>query len=145
MEVADDELLIDCSAYGIAATPAVPIFSDHLITLQQIRHGSPTFNAALIAFLEANREDDEERNRLAPPNPAPSKPADILMMLIYTWLAAEQWRKEPDLKRWISHSRLNLTRGVGQRRDDPRVRAALERYVTHLPLAIPNMRALADA
>ena len=145
LEVADDELLIDCSAYGIAATPAVPIFSDHLITLQQIRHGSPTFNAALIAFLEANREDDEERNRVAPPNPAPSKPADILMMLIYTWLAAEQWRKEPDLKRWISHSRLNLTRGVGARRDDPRVRAALERYVTHLPLAIPNMRALADA
>ena len=97
--VGNDELLIDCSARGIPNQAAVPIFTDHLITLQQVRHGSPTFNAALIAFLEAHRDHDEERNRLAPPNPSPSKPADILMMLIRTWVAADRWRNEPDLKR----------------------------------------------
>lgn len=145
MTIGRDELVIDRSARGIASPPTVPIFTDRSITLQQVRHGSPTFNAALLAFLEAHRDHDEERNRLAPPNPSPTKPADILMMLVRTWVAAERWRREPDVKHWISHSRLNLTRGVGATMNDPRVRAAVERYVTHLPQAMQNLRALAKA
>lgn len=143
LNISDDELLIDCSAYGLAASPEVPIFQDNKIILQQIRHASPTFNAALIAVLEVHRDDNNERNRLAPPNVFTSKPSDILMMLVRTWVAADRWRGEPDVKSWIAHSRLNLTRGVSTKMDDPQVRAAVERYVAHLPKAIQNMRALA--
>lgn len=143
LSISIDELLIDCSAYGLAASPKVPIFQDNKIILQQIRHASPTSNAALIAFLEVHRDDNNERNRLVPPNVSTSKPSDILMMLVRTWVAADRWRGEPDVKSWIAHSRLKLTRGVSTRMDDPRVRAAVERYVAHLPKAIQNMRALA--
>jgi len=145
MKLSENELLIDCSAYGLTASPAVPIFSEGLITLQQVRHASPVFNAALMAFLEAHRDDDTERNRLAPPNPAVSKPADIMMMLLRTWDAAERWRQEPDLRNWISNSRLNLARGVSTRRHDPQVRAALERYIAYVPQAMQNMARLVDA
>lgn len=145
LPVSEEELFIDCSAYGIAPSPPVPIFADHKITLQQIRHASPTFNAALIAVLETHRDDDDERNWLADPNPPVSKPADILMMLVKTWVSADRWRNEPDLRSWISHSRLNLARGVGKKMDDPQIRAALEHYVAYVPQAIQNLRHLAAA
>ena len=143
LSIGTKELMVDCSAYGLAPAPPVPIFRQDAIVLQQIRHASPTFNAALIAFLEAHRDTDDERNWLAPPNGYTSKPADILMMLIHTWDAAERWRGVPDVKEWISHSRLNLTRGLSAHMNDPRVRAAVERYVTNLPKARKNMLALA--
>ena len=98
LSISIDELLIDSSAYGLAASPKVQIFQDNKIILQQIRHASPTFNAALIAFLEVHRDDNNERNRLAPPNVSTNKPSDILMMLVRTWVAADHWRSEPDVK-----------------------------------------------
>ena len=98
LSISIDELLIDSSAYGLAAPPKVQIFQDNKIILQQIRHASPTFNAALIAFLEVHRDDNNERNRLAPPNVSTNKPSDILMMLVRTWVAADHWRSEPDVK-----------------------------------------------
>lgn len=145
LTVRDDELLIDCSAYGIAPSPAVPIFAEHKITLQQIRHASPTFNAAFIAVLETHRDNDDDRNWLAEPNPPASRPADILMMLVRTWISADRWRHEPDLRTWISNSRLNLARGVGKKMENPQIRSALERYVVYVPQAIENLRRLANA
>ena len=44
-------LVIDCSARGLSPSPPVPIFAGDAVRLQQVRHNSPTFNAALIAFL----------------------------------------------------------------------------------------------
>lgn len=137
-----DELIIDCSARGLAPSPPVPVFDDDTIRLQQLRHNSPTFNAALIAFIEAHRDDDFERNRLAPPNPYPSTPRDMASMLTRTWITARIWQGEPDVQSWIDQSRLNLTRGLAQRMADPPVRAAVERFVTHVAEATRRMPTL---
>src|SRR3712207_8502747 len=48
--------------------PATPIFQDGRIVLQQVRHLSPCFNAALAAFVEAHRDEDADKNRLCPPD-----------------------------------------------------------------------------
>lgn len=130
--VTDGALMIDCSARGLAPSPPVAVFDGDTIRLQQLRHNSPTFNAALIAYIEAHRDDDTERNRLAPPNPFPSTPGDMATMLARTWIAARIWQGEPDVQHWIDASRLNLTRGLADRMDDARVRAAVERFVTHV-------------
>src|SRR6202035_1190942 len=41
---------IDCTALGLNNAPGTPIFQRARIVLQQVRHLSPCFNAALIAF-----------------------------------------------------------------------------------------------
>ena len=61
-----ETLHVDCTALGLTDAPARPIFEPGRIVLQQVRHLSPCFNAALIGFLEANRADDAEKNRLVP-------------------------------------------------------------------------------
>ena len=43
-------LHVDCSAIGLRDSPAVPIFDAGQIVLQQVRYGSPSFNAALVGL-----------------------------------------------------------------------------------------------
>ena len=72
-DTGSDVVHVDCTAQGLSRAPAVPVFQDGRIVLQQIRQNSPTFNSALIAFVEVHREDDADRNRLCPPNPVPAE------------------------------------------------------------------------
>ena len=67
-EVAMDagSLYVDCTAVGLAPSTARPIFETDRVTFQHIREGSPSFNAGLIGYLEATRDDPAEQNRLAP-------------------------------------------------------------------------------
>jgi hypothetical protein len=71
-----NQVHVDCSAAGLRKATARPIFEPGLITLQQVRTCQPTFNAALVAYLEASGRSDEERNRLCPPNPYPTTALD---------------------------------------------------------------------
>lgn len=137
-----DTLLVDCSARGLAPSPAAPIFDGDTIRLQQVRHNSPTFNAALLGFIEAHRDDDAEKNRLARPNPFPSTPADMAKMLTRTWAGARIWQTESDIQRWIDGSRLNLMRGLVERMGDAHVRSGVERFVTHVADATRRLPAL---
>ena len=45
------DLHVDCTARGLGDAPDVPIFGQQIV-LQQVRHNSPTFNAAMIGFVE---------------------------------------------------------------------------------------------
>jgi hypothetical protein len=62
-------LHVHCAADGLRRPPPLPIFGADRITLQPVRTGLVPFNAALVAFVEAHRKDDAEKNRLCPPNP----------------------------------------------------------------------------
>ena len=61
-----DVLHVDCTALGLNKASAKPIFQPRRIVVQQVRHLSPSFNAALIGFVEAHRDDDVDKNRLLP-------------------------------------------------------------------------------
>ena len=112
MDTSTGVLHVDCTAYGLRVAPATPIFQADRIVIQQVRQNSPTFNAALIAFIEAHRDDDAERNRLCPPNPFASSIEDWPGMTRRTFEVEQVWLGEPDLAGWMAESRLNLLRGL---------------------------------
>jgi hypothetical protein len=134
-----DVLHVDCTALGLRDAPPTPIFQPGRIVLQQVRHLSPSFNAALVGFVEAHRDDDADKNRLCPPNPYPASVHDWPRMVSRTWRTERRWISEPDLMGWVAASRLNLVRALPEHVGEPRVQTALERYVTNVGPAIERL------
>ena len=143
VETGPDVLHVDCTALGLRDAPPVPIFTPDRIVLQQVRHNSPCFNAALLGYVEAQRDDDADKNRLCPPNPVPSSMDDYPRMVSSTWTAEQRWSREPDLASWVVASRLNLLRGLPDRMAEPSVRTAVDRFVRHVGGAIERLSRLA--
>ena len=137
-----DVLHVDCTARGLRDAPATPIFAPGRIVLQQVRHLSPCFNAALIAFVEAHRDEDADRNRLCPPNPYPKSIEDWPRMISRTWRTEAGWLAEPDLFAWVANSRLNLVRALPDHAAEPPAQTAIKRYLTHVGNAIQNLTQL---
>jgi hypothetical protein len=137
-------LHVDCTALGLNNAPAIAVFQPGRIVLQQVRYLSPAFNAALIGFVEAHRDDDAAKNRLCPTHAYPSSPQDWPRMMCCTWSAERRWRSEPDLAAWIATSRLNLMRGLPDHAAEPAVQAAVQRYLTHVGPAFERLSGWAD-
>ena len=139
----DSEILhVDCTALGLSGAPAVPVFQGDRIVLQQVRQNSPSFNAAIIAFIEAHRSEDAEKNRLCPPNPYTRSIDDWPGMSRRTWTVEQRWLSEPDVAGWVAGSRLNLLRGLPERAADPPVQAAVQRFVAHVGPALERLAEL---
>ena len=68
---------VDCTAYGLREVAPRPIFEEERITPQSLMGGFTTFNAALVGFVEAARDNDADKNRLCPPDGLP-QPVDRL-------------------------------------------------------------------
>lgn len=139
---ATDVLHIDCTALGLSNAPAMPIFQPGRIVLQQVRHLSPSFNAALIGFVEARRESDADKNRLCPPNPYPSSIEDWPRMMRRTWRTEARWLSEPDVAAWVAASRLNLMGALPDHANEPSVQAAVKRYLTYVKAAVDRLSQL---
>jgi len=130
---------IDCTALGLNNAPGTPIFEPGRIVLQQVRHLSPCFNAAVIAFVEAHRDEDADRNRLCPPNPYPSSIDDWPGMMSRTWRAEGVWSREPDLAVWVAGSRLNLLRALPKHAAEPAAQSAVERLAKNVRAAVDRL------
>ena len=133
---------VDCTAHGLRSAPATPVFQPGRIVLQQVRQNSPTFNAALIGWVEAHRDEDADKNRLCPPNPYPSSIDDWPGLSWRTWQVEQRWLREPDVSSWVAASRLNLLRGLPDHAAEPSVKAAIERFLTHVGPATERLREL---
>ena len=133
-------LHVDCTALGLNDAPATSIFQPGWIVLQQVRYLSPCFNAALIGFLEAHRDDDADKNRLCPSTPYPGRIEDWPRLMRTTWRTEAQWLSEPDLAAWMAASRLNLMRALPDHATETAVQTAVKRYLTHVGAAVERMR-----
>ncbi|MEL6324681.1 MAG: NAD(P)-binding protein, partial [Pseudomonadota bacterium] len=86
-----DVLHVDCSASAVGNMDVCPVFQDDAIRLQTVRSVQPVFSAAFIAYVEATRDTDEEKNRLCTVVPLPNHAEDWLkmqaafMMNQYNW------------------------------------------------------------
>jgi hypothetical protein len=138
-ETGPETLHVDCTAIGLTNAPATPIFEPDRIVLQQVRQLSPCFNAALIGFVEAHRDNDADKNRLCPPNPYTSTIEDYPRTVSRTWKTEMRWSSESDLSAWVADSRLNLLRALAEHAGEPSVQAAVQRYLTHLSPAIERL------
>ena len=141
-ETSTDVLHVDCTALGLNNAPATPVFQPARIVIQQVRQLSPSFNAALVGFVEAHRDDDADKNELCPPNPYPSSIEDWPRMVNRTWRTEGRWLTEPDLSAWVAKSRLNLLRALPDHAAEPSVQAAVKRYLAHVGTAIERLKQL---
>ena len=136
------QVYVDCSAPGLRLAPARPVFAGDQITLQQIRACQPTFNAALIGYVEASRHDEEEKNLLCPPNPYPDTATDWIPTTCAAQRALTTWLSDADLSAWMERARLNAARGIGDHLAEPRVQTALTRMFANAEPAVTNLEAL---
>jgi hypothetical protein len=136
---APDDLYIDCTAIAFGRIVPRPMFEADRITLQPVRTCQPCLNSALIGRLEATRDDLEDKNRLCPPNPYPSVPEDWMRMFVASNMAQFTWAQDPDLAGWLGRSRLNVSRGTKERRDEPALRAPLQRIKQSMGPALANL------
>lgn len=136
------DLYVHCAARGLNPAPAIPIFTEERITPQPIRIGLIPFNAALVGYVEATRADTEKKNHLCPPNRLPDVPLDWARGTLIGMTADYLWSREPDISDWLERARLNPTRGVRARRDEPKLQKALKRYVEQARPALERLRQL---
>ena len=132
------EVHVDCTARGLGAAAARPIFEDRRITLQSLMGGFTTYNAALIGYVEASRDHDIEKNRLCPPTAPPTAPVDWISFYRSVLRTTALHGAESDLAAFQDASRLSLTRGLSARLGDPQVLAAVDRWMTHADDALRN-------
>jgi hypothetical protein len=137
-----NQVYVDCTGDGIRRAPVRPIFEPNRITLQQVRTCQPTFNAALVAFVESVRDDNVEKNRLCPPHLYPDAALGWLSVTSFAQRTQALWFEQPDLMEWLERSRLNLTRGLNDRAADPQMQPGLARLVANMEPAIENLEKL---
>ena len=138
---------VDCTAPGLGVKGDRPVFEDGRITLQWIQAGIAPFSAALIGYVEANRDHDEEKNRLCPPNgyTAQADARNLAQGWAKTQRAVSAWMAEPDVADWMKTCRLTPLGNAGDHLSDPEVMGSLMRMVLAQDAAIENLgRILAE-
>ena len=133
---------VDCTAEGVPTSAIRPVFEPGRITIQPVEQCLPCFNAALIGYVEASRDKDEEKNSLCPPNPYPSTALDWLRTFAGSMAADEAWNSQPDVREWVDHSRLHPMRGVADKAGEPRMARALERFAVNAESALSSLHRL---
>jgi NAD(P)-binding Rossmann-like domain len=135
-------LHVHCAAEGLNPAPEIPVFTAGRITLQSIRIGLLPFASALIAFVEATRDDLEIQNRLCPPSRQPNVPLDWARGMLISMKAANRWSKEGDIADWLERSRLNFLRGLQAHGGEPHVQQAFMRFAGNVRAAMTNLERL---
>jgi hypothetical protein len=139
-------LHVHCAARGLNPAPEIPMFAPERITLQPIRTGLIPFNAAIVGFVEAMRDDLTQKNLLCPPNRLPDVPLDWVRGTLVGMNADYSWSKEPDISDWLERARLNLSRGLRRHEEEPRVQQARKRLADNMRPALAKlMQFLAQA
>lgn len=143
--VAEDALVVHCAADGLKYPPLVPVWRPEGITLQAIRAGFPCFGAALVGYVEATRQDDEEKNRLCPPTPYGNSMAEWAKMNVLGTRAAMSFMAEPDIKEWSNQVALNPARIPPGHPESAALDDARERLATHTGPGLAGFAALMGA
>lgn len=132
------EIHIDCSASGLGTPPPRTIFEPECITIQRVQAGIDPFSAVLIGVVEASDRSDAEKNRLCPPNQMTGEATDFARDLLITLRARTAWFAEPDLREWMSTTRLSPFRGAAEHMTDE-ARASATRMIVSTAPAIENL------
>jgi hypothetical protein len=129
--MADEALVVNCTADGLKMPPRVPIWGPEMITLQPIRAGFPCFGGALAGYVEATRDDDREKNRLCPPSSFGNTLVDWARMNVLGFRSSKAFNSEPDIKAWGDGVALNPSRVPPAHPATPEIDDVLERLQTH--------------
>jgi hypothetical protein len=131
IKVAPDALVVHCAASGLKYPPVVPVWSREAITVQPVRSGFPCFGAAIIGYVEATRDDDDEKNRVCLASCLPDTTSTFARMHVLGNRAGQAFTAQPDIREWANRTTLNPARVPPERVGDLLISAALERYRNH--------------
>jgi hypothetical protein len=134
---------VHCASRGVPVRPSAPVFQDHRIVLQFLYQCWPPFSAAMIAYLEAHRSTDAERNRLAMPVPMADKPIDWLSGKLAGEANEALWMEEPDIMEWRASARLDSFTKLfndAEASGDPALTDLLRRLYGASPLATAKLK-----
>jgi len=134
-----DQVYVDCTATGVRATVPQPLFSDDTLLLQYVTVGVIPWSAATVGFIEATRDDVDEKNRLCPPVVFTGWPDDLLTLARAGLTGMLARGAEPDFSAWAEAARLNPAGGAGARRTEPEVAAAFGLLSSRLGPAMENL------
>jgi hypothetical protein len=137
--VADDAVIVDCAAEGLKMPPLVPIWRPESITLQPVRAGFPCFGAAVTGYVEATRDDDDEKNRLCPPSSYGNTRADWVTMNVIGTRNSMAFGSEPDIKAWSNRVAINPARIPPEHGGSAALDNALGRLQTLRDPALSNL------
>ncbi len=98
---------VDCSASAISQSDVKTIFEGGLITPQTVRSYQPVFSASLIAYVEANYEDEATKNKLCQVVPLPNHDTDWIRMTEAQMVNQFIWSQDKTLREWIKNNRLD--------------------------------------
>ncbi len=143
--ITDDALVVHCAGEGLRYRPLVPVWGPEAITLQPIRAGFPCFGAALVGYVEATRDGDEEKNRLCPPSPFPDSMAGWARMNVLGARGAMSFGSEPDVKAWADRAAINPARIPPESVGSAELDDALDRLRAHQLPGLARLAALSGA
>ncbi len=135
---------MNCAADGLKNPPLVPIWGPEAITLQPIRAGFPCFGAALAGYVEATRDDDDEKNRLCPPSSFGNTLTDWARMNVLGLRNSASFGSEPDIKAWTDRVALNPARVPPEHGGSPELDDALDRLQAHVRTGLARLAELSD-
>ena len=140
-----DALHVDCTAAGVPAPEIRPVFAPGRITLQYLMIGNVSWGAATIGWIEANREDDDAKNRLSPPVVLDGKTSGLLEVARAGMTGLLARLQEPDLAAWTESCRLNPAAGAMARIGEPEIGSALAAMASNMGPALENLARRAPA
>lgn len=135
-------LHVHCASRGVRVVPGTPIFDETTIRPQMVRFGQVCLSAALVAYVEATRSDDAEKNELCAPIPGPDTTQDWLRTTAANLRADYRWTQAPDVAAWLDGARLNLSAGLMSHAGNPLVQQSLTRFASNAAQAAANLRRL---
>lgn len=137
---------VDCSASAFKPARVRPVFEGDRITTQLVTFGNVPWSGATLGYVEATRDDEEEKNHFCPPLGMITGDLSDPPRVLYIGLKGPALRMaEPDLAAWNEDSRLNPARGVREHLDDPRVQTAFARLAANMEPAIANLERILAA
>ena len=142
IETKADIVHVDCSASlsrTMVQMSPKPVFNGNIITPQTVRSYMPVFSGSLIAYVEANYQTEEEKNRLCSVVPLPNNAEDFVPMTLAAMMNQFNWSQDKPLRQWVRANRLDgftkLSQDVSP--DDTEKMAILMRMRIMRPWQLP--------
>jgi hypothetical protein len=140
-----DHVYIDCTAAGVAPKGRAPIFRPDGIELKMTTFGIIPWSAALIAYVEANRDSDDDKNRLCPVVQIEGEIDSTLSTFLLVFKLMVERAAEPDLSTWMDGLRLNPANGLNARLDDPEIQAKMATIGASMPSVLAKLEGVGVA
>ena len=133
------EVYVDCTAAGVPAAVARPVFEPGRITIQYVGVGFLPWCAATIGFVESTGLDDEEKNRLCPPVVFSGDVADLARLAHPAMQGQVARVRHETVGPWNTASRLNPGRAALDHIDEADVADSLAFMIEHTRDALENL------